>query len=107
MAGRVGTLGQGTSCNRRRARHLAVRHGGEQGVLQPETPHRQALGVAAGTEVAALAGEGEQVLPGGPGSAIFTGMMFGVLGGGSGTLLGGTIGAATHRWRTVYSAAPP
>lgn len=42
--------------------HLAVRHRSEQGLLQPDTPHRQALGVAAGTPVAALAGEGEQVL---------------------------------------------
>jgi len=29
--------------------HLAVRHGRQQGLLQPETPPRQALGVAAGT----------------------------------------------------------
>ncbi len=41
---------------------LPVRHRSEQRLLQPQVPKRQPLGVAAGTEVAALAGEREQVL---------------------------------------------
>ena len=45
-----------------REHDLAVRHRGEQGLLQPNAPQRQAFGVTAGTEVAALAGEGQQVL---------------------------------------------
>ena len=44
--------------------HLAVRDGGEERLVQPEGPAGQPLGVAAGAEVAALAGEGEQVLVG-------------------------------------------
>jgi hypothetical protein len=44
--------------------HLAVRDGGEQRLVEPEAPAGQPLGVIAGTEVAALAGEGEQVLVG-------------------------------------------
>jgi hypothetical protein len=43
---------------------LAVRDGGEERLVQPKGPAGQPLGVAAGTEVAALAGEGQQVLVG-------------------------------------------
>ena len=42
--------------------HLPVRHGREERRVQPLRPDREPLGVAARAEIAALAGEREQVL---------------------------------------------
>ena len=53
-----------------------MRHGREQGVVQPQAPLGDPLGVTAGAEIAVLAGEGEQILVGAgvaanPGKAVF------------------------------------
>ena len=45
-----------------REHHVSVRHGREEQRVQPLHPDRQALGVAAGAEVAALARKREQAL---------------------------------------------